>query len=238
MARVSKEHEARLNELLDAAQQMFFERGYETTSVNDIIERVGVAKGTFYHYFKSKEDLLDRMVDRWNQGTLERVRALVGREDLSAVEKLNLFFRTIRDFKVENIDLMITLMKVLYRDENLLIRHKIFRKQIDLLVPEFVKVIEQGESEGVFDTVEAEGTADLLFQFSYHFSETTVNLVWRALDEPGLIDIIETKLQAYERMVERMLAAPPGSFRVVDRRIIEKYIQDTRRKTGGQGGAK
>ena len=236
MVRVSKEHEARLNELLDTAQQMFFERGYETTSVNDIIEGVGIAKGTFYHYFKSKEDLLDRLVERWNQGTLERVRAMVGRQDLSAVEKLNLFFRTIRDFKVENIDLMITLMKVLYRDENLLIRHKIFRRQIDLLVPEFVKVIKQGEGEGVFDTVEAECTADLLFQSSYHFSETMVNWLWQALEEPGLVDTIEAKLHAYEGMVERMLAAAPGSFRVVDRKIIEKYIRDTRKKTGGQGG--
>jgi AcrR family transcriptional regulator len=236
MGRVSKDHEVRRNELLDIAQQMFFEGGYETTSVNDIIEKAGVAKGTFYHYFKSKEDLLDSLVDRWNEGTLERVRALVTEEEMPALEKLKLFFRTIRDFKVENIDLMITLMKVLYRDENLLLRHKIFKKQIDLLVPEFVKVIKQGESEAVFETVGAEGTAEFLFQATFNFSETIVDLLLQALEKPELIATIMEKAHVYERLVERILSAESGSFRVVDRKIIEKYIRDTRGKTGGPGG--
>ncbi len=60
MVRVTKEYDQRLQELLDTARQLFFEIGYEKTSVNDIIDRVGVAKGTFYHYFKTKEDLLDK----------------------------------------------------------------------------------------------------------------------------------------------------------------------------------
>ena len=64
MVRIVKEHEERKNELLDAAQALFYQNGYETTSVAKIIDSVGIAKGTFYHYFKSKTDLLDQIVER------------------------------------------------------------------------------------------------------------------------------------------------------------------------------
>ena len=51
MARVSKEHEERKNEILDTARRLFYINSYNNTSVNAIIEAVGISKGTFYHYF-------------------------------------------------------------------------------------------------------------------------------------------------------------------------------------------
>ena len=53
--RIVKEHEERKNEILDTAEILFEEKGYDKCSVNDILNRIGIAKGTFYHYFKSKE---------------------------------------------------------------------------------------------------------------------------------------------------------------------------------------
>ena len=58
--RISKDYDVRKNEILDMAQKLFFEMGYEQTSVSNIIDAVGVAKGTFYYYFKSKEELLEK----------------------------------------------------------------------------------------------------------------------------------------------------------------------------------
>jgi AcrR family transcriptional regulator len=83
MVRISKEHDERLTEFLDTARQLFFEKGYEKTSVNDIIEKVGVAKGTFYHYFKSKEDLLDQLVNQFIEKSLSTVGEMMERTDLN-----------------------------------------------------------------------------------------------------------------------------------------------------------
>ena len=57
MAHVKKPPETRIAELLDCAQRLFFERGYDNTTVNDILEAAGLSKGAFYHYFESKEAL-------------------------------------------------------------------------------------------------------------------------------------------------------------------------------------
>ena len=74
MVRITKEYDERLTEFLETAQQLFFQKGYEKTSVNDIIKKIGVAKGTFYHYFKSKKDLLDKIVKGYVVKTLLKVK--------------------------------------------------------------------------------------------------------------------------------------------------------------------
>ena len=51
MARVTKEYRERKNEILDAAQELFLTQGYEKISVDNIIKKIGIAKGTFYYYF-------------------------------------------------------------------------------------------------------------------------------------------------------------------------------------------
>jgi AcrR family transcriptional regulator len=45
--------------ILETARELFFVKGYQNTSVNDIIEKTGSSKGAFYHHFKSKDELLD-----------------------------------------------------------------------------------------------------------------------------------------------------------------------------------
>ena len=70
MPRVVKDYDERYAEFLEAAQQLFFSKGYERTTVQEIIKMVGVAKGTFYYYFGSKQAVLEAVVqsirrNRW-----------------------------------------------------------------------------------------------------------------------------------------------------------------------------
>jgi AcrR family transcriptional regulator len=60
--RVIKEPEERRNEILDTAETLFFTKGYGKTTVNDILQAIGIAKGTFYYYFKSKEEVMDAVL--------------------------------------------------------------------------------------------------------------------------------------------------------------------------------
>ena len=73
MARTVKEPDIRRNEILDVAQQFFYTKGYEQTSVQDIIDQVGIAKGTFYHYFGSKVELLDELIERMTDQVLSLI---------------------------------------------------------------------------------------------------------------------------------------------------------------------
>lgn len=65
--RIVKEAEERRNEILDAADELFGRKGFDGTSTNDILEKVGIARGTLYYHFKSKEDILDALIQRYEE---------------------------------------------------------------------------------------------------------------------------------------------------------------------------
>ncbi|MBR6476951.1 MAG: helix-turn-helix transcriptional regulator, partial [Lachnospiraceae bacterium] len=78
-----KEAEERKKEILDAAEELFIARGYDETSTSDILEKVGIARGTLYYHFKSKEEILDALIDRIMQEAARRMNAaLSGKEDV------------------------------------------------------------------------------------------------------------------------------------------------------------
>lgn len=227
MVRISKEHDERLTEFLDTARQLFFEKGYEKTSVNDIIEKVGVAKGTFYHYFKSKEDLLDQLVNHFTEKSVSKVGEMMERRDINALEKMNHFFISIRNLKVENKELMKMLMRFLYKDENLILRHKIFKRSIALLTPSLAEIIKQGMEEGHFHPLDPRETAEIIFMMAFSMNASVVELLLQAEEKPGNIDLIEQKIKVFEKSVERIMGAPEGSFRMVERKYIEIFRLDS-----------
>lgn len=73
----TKPAEVRLDELMSAAESLFLAQGVEATTINDIVARAQVAKGTFYHYFSSKNEMLDALAGRYTAQFLERLQAAV-----------------------------------------------------------------------------------------------------------------------------------------------------------------
>ena len=64
MARITKDPHVRMAEILDATEELFYTRGYHETAISDIVKSIGVAQGTFYYYFKSKEAVLEALINR------------------------------------------------------------------------------------------------------------------------------------------------------------------------------
>src|SRR5688572_17115475 len=92
VARILKKPEIRSAELLDCAQRLFFERGYDGTTVNDIIREAGVSKGAFYHYFVSKEALLEALSVRMTRDFIDDLQLVLDDRSLDAVARLNAVF--------------------------------------------------------------------------------------------------------------------------------------------------
>ena len=69
--------EVRVDDLMSAAAALFVARGIEATTIDDIVTRAGVAKGTFYHYFSTKSDVVVALRARFTQDFLSRVAAAI-----------------------------------------------------------------------------------------------------------------------------------------------------------------
>ena len=84
----NKDPNIRKNEILDVAQKLLLTKGYAKTTVNDILNVDGLSKGLFYHYFKSKEQVMDAIIQRIVDAEVENARNIALYPDLTTTEKL------------------------------------------------------------------------------------------------------------------------------------------------------
>ena len=225
MARITKEYHVRKNELLDTAQELFFTKGYKQTSIESIIKRIGVAKGTFYYYFKSKEDLLDKLTYKMSKKILEKIKKIVEKDDLNAIDKLNQAYAVAGSVKLENIELLKVLLKAFYNDRNLFFRHKMFMSSMETLAPEFSKIIRQGVNEKVFNTPFPDEAARLIFEIANTFSGKIPQLIMDLDKNPENLNKVEKEYRVYENAIERIIGAEEGTIEIVNRNILKNFSE-------------
>ena len=225
MPRAIKAYEERKSEMVAAAWNLFSENGYDQTTVNAIIEKLGVSKGTFYHYFTSKEDILNAVVKTMTREGLSAVRPIFEDETISAIDKLNRFIKAARTWRLANIDAIKQIVDVVYRDENIIIRHKLHTYSVALVVPLLTKLIEQGVEEGVFNNAYPPECAELLLHLGNTIGETNARLFLELEARPDNLEQIKRNIDVYCDMLERMLGAPKGSIEPIDKKIIQKVVE-------------
>lgn len=230
MVRISKDYDERKKEILDTARMLFYTNGYEQTSVNNIIDKVGISKGTFYYYFNSKEEVLDSLVEQSASQILELTKVVVEDDKLNAVEKLNRFFAISKTWKITNKDLIIAILKVLYRDDNIIIRHKMLSKSLEMVSPQINKIIKQGIDEGVFNNPFPEDAGELIFGMGLSMWDISSKLLLKAFEEPKSIELLERKMKLYENAIERILSLPEGSILLINREELKVFFSE---KQGG-----
>ncbi len=124
---------------------MFITRGYENTGVEDIIEEAGIAKGTYYYYFESKEQTLEEVIGMMIDEEMEAAKEIAA-SDISVPQKIVGIISAARPTQEEQ-----PIEGALMRPENVLMHNKIRQKLMSDMVPILAKVVEEGINEKIFD---------------------------------------------------------------------------------------
>ena len=225
MTRIVKEYAERKKEITDTAQALFYQNGYANTSVNFIIETIGISKGTFYHYFKSKEDLLDNIVEEFTKEIISKLELVVYDNSLDAISKLNEFYRQAGMYKAENINIIKTIVNALYNDKNLLLRHKMNNRSVEIMIPLMSKIFEQGKKEGSFDIEFPEATARIILLYGTSLGEYNAKLMMSLDENPENIEEMKKHFDLYQKSIQRILGAPEGSIEIFDEEIIDAILE-------------
>lgn len=196
----SKDPDVRREELIDIAEELFLQNGYEETPVSDIVKKAQVAQGTFYYYFRSKDEVLDAIADRYLKEFAASLEELAS-GDMNAVDKMISLFKSASGFSLDRRKLI----DYLHQEENALFHLKMEQKGFSVIVPIFTRIIEQGINEGLFNTEyphEAAllifGCQDSLFDIE-HFHEKTAEEMKRTV-------------KAGFYMIEKILGIKQGSL--------------------------
>lgn len=215
MARIVKEAEVRRTEILDTAQRLFYTKGYENTTVQNIIDEIGIAKGTFYHHFNSKEELLDALIIRLMEQSLTILEPILADKQLTALEKLHSFFNEVSNLKIENESLIRTLLPTWYADSNVIMREKMKQYSLDLFAPLYDQIIQQGIEEDLFSVQRPEEMGSIVFQTMYFMGETLAKLLISPNDNQPWPDV-KNKIESYNSALDSLLNAKPGSIQLFD----------------------
>ncbi len=214
------DYDERKNEILNTAQRLFYSIGYEKTTISAIIDVIGIAKGTFYHYFNSKIELLDELVEKMVLQIMAAIEPIL-KSNISAVEKFNRIFEAAGTIKLDNIDIMIPAMKILYSNENIITRHKMNQKNIERLSPVYTKIIKQGIREGDFYTKYPEQAAKIIIHIWLGLGDTIVHML---LNNPN-VDLLKQEMYAFEDAMEKVLGIKNKSLNFIDDKIIEGFVK-------------
>ncbi len=207
-----EKHKLRRDEILDAAWELFGECGYDAATVTGIIERIGISKGTFYHYFVSKQELLEAGVERVVDSCQQTLETAVDGKSHSALEQLNSLLTASWDWKLANIGTSKWLAPIMLGNRDVVLRHK-FDERIALMSANVLTpIITRGVEEAVFDTASPAGTAALIVrQWDYLKSAGTKPL--QAVPELEQITTqIAAALEFYLDNVEKLLGVSRGSL--------------------------
>jgi TetR/AcrR family transcriptional repressor of nem operon len=226
MPRVVNEDEyaVKRNEILDVAQRLVFVTGYEHMSIQDILEELNISKGAFYHYFDSKQALLDGLVERMLDEAELVMRPIVDAKDLPALEKLRRYFDASGRWKTSRKAFMLDLLRVWYTDSNAIVRIKQETAAFKRIAPLLAEIIRQGIAEGVFTTGYPEQIVSVLLGLSQGIADAMADLLLSEEMPPDALERLEAIAGAYSQALERVLGAPAGSLPLVDVVNLKEWL--------------
>lgn len=208
-------HTVRRDAILDAAELFIRTRGYDQMSIQAIQDELGVSRGAIYHYFGSKADILEAVLDRMGDAAFALLEPIVADPDLAAPAKLQTVFATAGRWKTERSDVLLPLIRSWYSEDNDLVRLRLERIAGGRLRPLIARIVRQGTAEGAFKVTSPDETAALLVALLYAAGDAVGWLlvhpgVQRPYPEASRI------VAAYGEAIERVLGLSAGSFELMD----------------------
>lgn len=201
--RIVKDAKERRNEILDAAEELFGQKGFDKTSTNDILDKVKIARGTLYYHFKSKEEIMDALIERYNDLLLSTAKMAAEDKQLSINERIA---RVVMSLNINEGNGR-EIIEHIHKPQNALMHQKIQRVIINGVPEILTGIILEGIDKGEFNT-----------PYPYECMEMLVIYLNTLLDQ-DMIELNETdrkkRLKAFFFHVERLLGVEQGSLKSI-----------------------
>ncbi|MEV5503650.1 TetR/AcrR family transcriptional regulator [Nonomuraea fuscirosea] len=218
-------HAGRRTQFLDAAEILLHTKGYERMSVQDVWSQVGASKGAFYHYFASKQALIEAVMERMADQIAAALAPLVADPDVPALEKLQSFFTGLGRWKAQRRELLVALLRVWQSDDNAVVRQKLRPGIADRIAPLLAGVLEQGAREASLAVTHPEATSRVVVALVQDLNDRLAELIlsFDATGRPGLPAAQET-VAAHTQALERILGLAGHSVVLVEPAVLSPWF--------------
>lgn len=178
------------------ANELFHSKGFGPTTVDDIVRKAGVAKGTFYYYFRTKQDVLASLATRLVESMAERSRAIAADGKLSPMDKFQAMFAEQRRMAEASAGVV----GDLHQPDNRELHERNNVEAVRLLGPIYAQVVEEGKAAGLLHVEDALSTVQFIMAGClFLFGEGVFS--WTAKERAA-------RLQAMRVLIARALGMP------------------------------
>ena len=199
-----KKGERRKQDLLNIAYRMFIEKGDENTSVDDSIIEAGIAKGTYYYYFESKEATLEAVIEMM----IEKAENIAKAALMNPVPIPQKLASVVYAFQPNKDEIVIT--DVLERKENIVMHDKIGKKIVEVAVPILSDIVREGIAQGIFVCTNVEERVKMLLIMSQNMFD------YGAYSNKDI--------EVYVDMLEKSLGAKEGTMSFISEFLLEGQV--------------
>lgn len=197
-------------DIISAAAQLFFTKGYDNTSVDEIIKEVGIAKGTFYYYYESKEKLLQEVISSIIDNGINKAKDIVADQTINPLEKVFLILRSIAPQGEDRKQVLDELHKV----ENAKLHQFTLTEIIIKVTPLISEVIEQAIASGILYTPYPSECAEMFMTIGQFLFDDDI-FFWTKEEK-------EKKMRAFIYLIEKTLNAPEGTCECIMKLLGEE----------------
>ena len=201
MARIAQDPEVRRREILDAAEKLFEQKGFQRTTISDIAQAMNVAQGMLYYYFKSKEELLGVLVHRQAMAVMAEVRRQPGFANGTPTRKMELMQSALFSSACSP---DAVLLRALFDERNAHIRDRVNRQIEQSISASLRAIIEEGVAGGFFQVADT----DAVLEFLLHFGEIMIEAVHAGWPEEQL----RVRIKLVEQLLDVLLGLEPQSM--------------------------
>lgn len=226
MARIvnQEEYDLRRSKILESAQRLVYTKGYEGMSIKDILADQQISKGAFYHYFPSKQALLEGLIEHMTAQGIQVLDPIAQDDSLAAKEKMLRFFNIAARWKTARKEVLLTLARTWYADENAILRLKTQQAVISQVSPLLTTIVRQGVEEGVFHASYPEQACAIIFSLLMSFGDVLIKSVTQSAFTMQDMQQLEVTTAAYQDAMERILGAQSGSLPLFDTTILREWM--------------
>ncbi|MBN1857112.1 MAG: TetR/AcrR family transcriptional regulator [Dehalococcoidia bacterium] len=202
MTRIVKKPDVRRKEIVDAARKLFLEQDYESTTMNALMKGLDIGKGTIYHYFTSKEDLLEAVVADLIDEDMQNKQRVMESPEVQAMDAVGKFRVLVTAPTIAEDSAPI--LDELHRPGNTIMHTRQLGRYLSLLAPMYAEVIREGCEQGTFHVDCPLEAAEFLLAGVQFISDVGF-YPWTEVD-------LLRRAKALPSIVEAQLRAPRGTF--------------------------
>ncbi|GHV16464.1 TetR family transcriptional regulator [Clostridia bacterium] len=189
-----------VEKILDISGALFMEKGYEQTTMQDIVDKLGMSKGAIFHHFKSKEDVMNGVIQRMVDELAVRAATIAENTGLDAHEKMRRIISAI-NISGSPSEAMLT---ELHQPANAQMHQASTVEIVRKIAPILGEVVKQGVRDGVYHTLFPFETIEFILASSQFYLDVAT-FHWTPKE-------FSARADAFVRIIELALGATEGSF--------------------------